>query len=261
MELKTANELKFPWQPHSFITGNLAIGNLGHKLRARLTVQGRIHAETLLVGIGAIAGFASQNAALIRGAEATRQAGAVPPNSVVLATTREGSRILLGDWINGYIAPQKESQFSLHNFAGAAAISAGVKAQDLPDFREMFQHVVKAAGTSAFGKVRAPACHDPQFQPVNFLKLGGWGLMVGIMALKPPVGVTEPPLEEAHWPIIASIVAGRLINQAKDVLAPGIAYAMVMEAAIIASKAFPDTIETGKWALDARAGKLAVHRL
>jgi hypothetical protein len=261
MELKATSDLKFPWQPRSFITGNLAIGNLRNNLLARLKTAAGVHVETLLVGIGAIAGFAGQNAALIRGVGATQEAGAVPPTSIVLATTKEGPWILLGDWINGYIVPQEGSQFPLYNFAAGAAISAGVKPESLPDFHEMFRHVVSTAGTNAFGKVRAPAGHDPSLQPIDFLKAGGWRLTKDVMALKPPAGITEPPLEESHWPIIASIVAGGVINQAQSVLAPDIAYAMVMEAAIIAAKVFPDTIEPGKWAIDARDGKLTVRRM
>jgi hypothetical protein len=261
VELKAASTLEFPWQPGSFITGNLAIGNLRNNLLRRLKTKAGVHVETLLAGIGAIVGFAGQNAALIRGATATNQAGAVPRACIVLATTKEGLRLLLGDWINGYIVQQEGSQFPLYNFAAGAAISAGVKPENLPDLHEMFRHVVSTAGTGAFGKIRAPAGHDPSTQPIDFLKLDGWRLMKDVMALKPPAGITEPPLEESHWPIIASIVAGGLINEAQNVLAPDIAYAMVMEAAIVTSKVFPDTVEPGKWALDGRDGKLTVRRM
>ena len=53
---------QLPWDLTSPVKGNLAIGNLGNNLPRLLTFDGRIHVETLLTGIGAVAGFLSQNA-------------------------------------------------------------------------------------------------------------------------------------------------------------------------------------------------------
>ncbi len=39
----------------------------------------------------------------------------------------------------------------------------------------------------------------------------------------------EPPLDEAHWPILLSIVAARLMTQMKDAVEPGPALALMLE--------------------------------
>jgi hypothetical protein len=67
-----------PWQPQSFITGNLAIGNIHENLLRFLRTEAGIHAETLLTATGALVGFAAQHAALLRRAEATSKTGVVP---------------------------------------------------------------------------------------------------------------------------------------------------------------------------------------
>ncbi len=259
-ELKAAGD--FPWQPRSFVTGNLAIGNLRNNLLARLKGDKGVHAETLLVVIGAIAGFAAQNAALIRGADATKHAGSVPNGSIVAVGTKDGVPFLFGDWINGYLVNETSSQFTpLHGFAAGSAIQAGAKAENLPSIQDMFRHAASTVGTSEFGEVRVPPQHTPAMQPIQALQTGGWRLTREIFSLKPPAPIPdEPPLEEVHWPIVASVVAGQFITQTKDVVSPVLAYGLVMESAIVASKVFPTAIEPGIWTIEAQDGKLAIRR-
>ena len=59
----------------------------------------------------------------------------------------------------------------------------------------------------------------------------------------------EPVLNEAHWPILLSVVAARLMTQTAKVVAPKVAANLVMEAAIIASKLDPDVADRGRWTL------------
>jgi hypothetical protein len=53
-----------PWSSSAEdeVVANFAVGNLRESLKLWVTLEGRIHAETLLVTIGAIAGFASGTA-------------------------------------------------------------------------------------------------------------------------------------------------------------------------------------------------------
>lgn len=56
-------EADFPWKGEpDDIACNLALGDLINNLPRRLTVNGRIHAETFITASGAIAGFAAQQA-------------------------------------------------------------------------------------------------------------------------------------------------------------------------------------------------------
>jgi hypothetical protein len=54
----------YPWQPESSKIGNRAIGDLGVGLMNSLKTVRGIHSETLPTVIGALVGFAAQNAAL-----------------------------------------------------------------------------------------------------------------------------------------------------------------------------------------------------
>src|SRR5436305_14260878 len=58
--------LKFPWEgdTDATIMANLAIGNLREALQAWLRSERGVHAETLMVVVGALAGFTAQTAAL-----------------------------------------------------------------------------------------------------------------------------------------------------------------------------------------------------
>ena len=91
---------QLPWQPQSEIRGNLAIGNLRENILPFLAVVGGAHAQTLHATMGALAGFAAQNAALDRAAAATASDGQVPFDGLVLAGGQSGERWLAGNWID-----------------------------------------------------------------------------------------------------------------------------------------------------------------
>jgi hypothetical protein len=53
--------VEWPWQKTpDFVACNFALGHLVENLRRRLIVDGRIHAETYISAVGAIAGYAAQ---------------------------------------------------------------------------------------------------------------------------------------------------------------------------------------------------------
>ena len=65
----------------------------------------------------------------------------------------------------------------------------------------------------------------------------------------------EPQLDEAHWPMILSVVAGKLITMSKDLIDPGVALGLVMESALVASRLDPELVDPGRWKLaPGRAG-------
>ncbi len=259
----TAPVNNFPWQPQSNITGNLAVGNLRINLLERLRNERGVHAETLMVAIGALAGFAAQNAALGRVAATLINKEELPKTSLVLGQI-SGETYLVGDWINTFLFNDPGSQLTLYKMAGATAMQAGgIQMKDLPDFKEMVEHVVRTMGKTEFGRIRAPSGHQPALQPVEALKIL-WPFACKILTLPLPKGIPsgiEPPLQESHWPVVISFVAAQLIGWAKEALNPRISYALAMESAIITAKINPQIIEPGKWKIEASAGKLMVERL
>jgi hypothetical protein len=253
----------YPWQPASTLTGNLAIGNLRENLLKALKTERGVHTETLLTSIGALAGFAAQNAALDRVTSKERDP-ANPPLSMAIAQTKAGEAFLFGDAINVYLFQEPASHLPLIALVSGAAIQAGVQPGELPDCREMASHVARVVGGPDFGKLRAPKDHAPQHQPLELLRQF-WPLARDMMRLPPPKRfflASEKPLQENHWPIVVSIVASQLILMTKEALNPRIGAALIMESAIITSKIDPEMLEPGKWRLaPGEAGKPTFTRL
>jgi len=261
MTLTPVSLTDFPWQPESTISGNLAIGNLRENLLIRLRLNGKTHAETLSVAIGCLAGFAAQNTALIGAAEATLNQGHAPNDSVVIVATAQGHRYLLGNWINAHLYhPHAGNQFPFFGLIAGSAMQCGVKEQELCDIKEMAAYVVRTMGTPSFGIVRGPADHRPHLQPLELLRLL-WPFFRQILRHIEPKKMVEmePPIDERHWPIIASVVAAQFLAMMKEVLDPRISLPLMMESAVISSKLDPELIEPGKWALETDGGRLAVR--
>jgi hypothetical protein len=250
----------FPWQPESTITGNLAIGNLRENLLKSLKTQRGIHTETLLTAVGALAGFAAQNAALN---QVTSPDPTSPRLSIAIAQGRGGEKYVFGDAVNLYLFPEPNSTLPLFALIGGAVIQARLAADDVPDYKEMAKHVAAVVGSPQFGLLRAPKDHRPQLEPLELLgKL--WPLTRDVMRLPLPKSIPpdrEPPLKEIHWPIIVGLVAAQFIAMTKDVLSPRIGAALVMESAIITSKIDPENIEPGKWRISTGEAAAPVTRL
>src|SRR5512143_976978 len=143
----------YPWEPQSTIRGNLAIGQLRENLIIRLREQlngfrrycaengqpspavpeGGIHASTALCMVGALAGFAAQNAALGRAAAHSANGEPLPDSSLLMFLPSSGERFLVGNWPNAHIFQERESSIPLIMLAGGATQQAGFKPADLPD--------------------------------------------------------------------------------------------------------------------------------
>ena len=248
-----------PWEPECLFRGRLAIDNLGECLLQSLRDDHGVHAETLLAAAGVLAGFAAQHAALIDGARATSQAGAVPKGSVLLLGTKSGEQFITGSGIIKFLFDQK---LSLWRLANTHIIEAGIPEADIPDARGIVKHVTEALGHAGFGTIRVINEHQPRTPLHQLLKLL-WPQMLEVIQRPLPkaVPVAEPSLDPIYWPAIASIAATRFIVKAKDTLDPRLSYTILMESAVIAAKYAPETIDPGKWRFEARNGDLAVFRL
>ncbi len=167
-----------PWKDtDDDIAVNLAIGGLRDSILSWLKTERGVHVETLLSTVGALAGFAGQTEAFARvarrevpGVDAGMSAAALAEhlrtaNLMVMANTKSGEAFYFGDLINGYLVPQATNDYSLWNFAAAAAIEAGVKPAELPDCREIFRFVAQAVGNPEFGVPRVAKEHQPHLTP------------------------------------------------------------------------------------------------
>jgi hypothetical protein len=234
--------VKYPWEgAPDYAACNFALGHLAVNVRQRLVVDGRLHAETLLVAIGAIAGFCAQCAVI----ETMIKPGKVQiGKEIVMFTSPSGEMYMFGDPLNSYLIHEVPGRLTLWSVIAGAAAQSGVPFQELPDYRPIFARVAASVREGNFGVVAASAGHAPGLQPLKALNLL-WPLAKKCLTGK---GLSERDWGQAgfeHWPAIASIAAAGYVSQVKDVLDPRISLALVMEAAIIASKVRPANIVEG----------------
>jgi hypothetical protein len=251
---------RFPWQPDSTATGDLAIKNLRETLMKALKNDRGIHSETLLTAVGALAGFAAQNAALDR---ITSRDPAAPRLSIAIAQTKSGEKLILGDAVNVFLYPEAHSTLPLVAIIAGAAAQAGVPIAELPDYHEMAAYVATVVGTPDFGVLRARPGNPPQLGPLELLRKL-WPLAREVLQRPPNKGFlrrAEKPLQEVQWPIIISVVGSQLIGMTKGTLSPRIGAALLIESAVITSKIDPETIEPGKWRISTGEGEQAITRL
>ena len=256
----TALITSYPWQPDSTKTASRAIGDLGVGLMRDLKTQRGIHTETLMTVVGALAGFAAQNAALN---SIVSPIPSIKPRSFAIAQPKAGGIFLFGDAINAFLFQESGSVLPLAALVGGAALSAGAKQEELPNIGEIAAHIASVVGTPEFGKLRVPPGVAPQLEPLAAL-LKFWPRTFNILT-RPPIKRLfrrqEAPLQEIHWPIILGLVASEFIRMSKAVLHPRISAALIMESAVITSKIDPETIEPGKWRISTGEVPAPITRL
>ena len=227
---------------------------------AALKNERGIHTETILTAVGALAGFAAQNAALDR---VTSRDPAAPKLTLAIAQTKSGEKWIFGDAVNVFLYPEANSTLPLLAIIAGAATQAGIPASEFPNCQEMAAHVAAVIGTEDFGKLGVSKEHQPQLKPLELLRKL-WPLTRDVLRRPPHKTLfrrAEKPLQETHWPIIISIVGSQLIGMTKGVLNPKIGAALVMESAVITSKIDPETIEPGKWRIEPGVIEPPVTRL
>jgi hypothetical protein len=229
----------FPWEPDGSIKANLAIGNLREALLAWLKGDQGIHVETLMVVVGALAGFTAQNAAF----RSIGPPGTPAPKGALMMAEAGGERYFFGDRINGYLVRQPgENRYPLWGYIAAAALQAGMPESEMPDVPEMFGHIAGTVGTPAFGIPRAPAEHPSQITPRKALEVF-WPAVKALLSNTDGPGPTKgTSVAQEHWPLVVALVARQFIVIAKDTLNPRISLCLIMESAIAMSKIDPKTV-------------------
>jgi len=231
----------FPWKDApDVIACNLALGDLVNNLPRRLTVEGRIHAETLLASIGAIAGFAAQRAFFAESVENEGRAA----REIKIATTASGVKYFFGEPLNRTLFPTTEAEAGLRLWSVAAggAIAAGLNASELPKLENMFKHVSQTLGGELEG-LPSLSEHRPQ-APARELLQQFWPLALKCFNGELSGTVAKSGAVSQRWrPIIAAYAANTFIRKVQSVLGPANAIVIVMETAIYTSKLDPAVIE------------------
>jgi len=251
--------IRYPWAgTDDLVAVNLAIGSLRDTLTMRLTSERGVHAETLLVSIGAIAGFAARAAVdeRIKNRDVPGATKDMPRLELsklmfdrglaVSVTGKSGEKYYFGDLINGYMVKQSTTvDYHLFGVLAGTAIQMGVKYEDLPDCIPMFDRASKTIGTPEFGILHPPKPLSPQITPREALEKF-WPEVKfifertdGQRSVTPAKGHNVKP---EYWPLVAALVARQHLQFTKDIIDPRVAVALIMESAIMMSKVDPETV-------------------
>jgi len=237
---------RFPWEPESVNRANLVMAALRQQMLQRVPTRSP---QTLLIAVGALVGFAAQNAALEQGELLTARRDLVAPESLLLRQTPDGQRYLLGRWINAPLLLGYGHGFPLQRFVIQAAAAAGVGRSQFPDYWELERQVAKAAAAGELGALQPSEGRERLARPQDVVK-ALWAPSRRIFLAPMPLEVAEEPkLSVAHWSTALGVVASRLIATTADAVPPALAADLVMESAIIASKLDPDLVDPGRWTL------------
>ena len=142
---------------------NFALGHLYPNLRTRLTVDGRIYAETYISAVGAIAGYAAQRTLF-----AAHPSVICGLHEVRLVSVE---RLWFGDPLNDMLVPKTDAEANrcVWSQAVGGAVNAGITLQQLPNLDEMFVHVASTIGGANEGKPSVPTQHQAHLSARDLL--------------------------------------------------------------------------------------------
>jgi hypothetical protein len=195
-------------------------------LMRELKDQRGIHCETLLTVIGALAGYAAQQALW---------EGMVKPGKLAIAQafrvveTPSGATYFFGDTLDSLLISMEPKHVSVWKIVAGGVLATG--GEHLPNVNDLLRHSAATAGTSAFGLPRLPDDHLPSILPRAALERF-WPDARMLLALSEPL----------QWPLLMAHAAQKLMLAMKGSIAPDLAVKIVMEAAVPMSRVDPTTV-------------------
>jgi len=182
-----------------------------------------VHAETALGMLGSLAGFSCVLYAL----SAQRAGhGKDDPGALMVVTGADGKNYIYGNLTNGPLLENEHSVWSL-----VAGIAQHLGSSQIPDVSEIAKHVASTAGGELFGIPRIPEGHKLADTPRGYVR-ALWPVVIN--------EVKNYTTDPAEWPILFALAAQQVMQDAQQVLEPGLAAKIVMECAIPMSKIDPD---------------------
>jgi hypothetical protein len=185
-----------------------------------------IHCETMLTVVGALAGYAAQQALW---------EGMVKPGKLAiqeafkLVETPSGETYFFGESLDNMLASAEPKHLSIWKIVAGGVLSQG--GEHLPDMASLFRHCEATAGSSQFGLPRLPDDHLPGVLPRIALDRYWPGARL-FLALAEPM----------TWPLHMANAAQKLMQAMKGAIAPDLAVKIVMEAAVPMSRVDPTTV-------------------
>ncbi|MEM7464835.1 MAG: hypothetical protein AAF362_19365 [Pseudomonadota bacterium] len=202
---------------------------------ARMTIDGRIHAETLVSAIGCVAGYSAQGAVF----EQMRAKGIpLAPPAINVISTKNHQTYYFSDQLNLALVSdvnQEMNGIAFWPLVAGGAVASGADLSNIESVESMFSHIASQIGSDDF-RLRVGNCGQPQLPPRELLKIV-WPLASkcldgSIFDIASKSGETKVKF----WPVISGYVANNYIQQVKHVVDPAIAACICMESAILCSK-------------------------
>jgi hypothetical protein len=195
-------------------------------LMRELKDQRGVHCETILTAVGALTGYAAQQA-LWDGMVKPGKLAITQAFKVVEAAS--GETFFFGDTLDSILASMEPKNPSIWKIVAGSALAAG--GDHLPDIDNLFRHCEATAGTSQFGLPRLPDDHLPSILPRAALERFWPGARL-LLALAEPLS----------WPLHMAQAAHKLMAAMRGSIAPDLAVRIVMEAAVPMSRVDPTTV-------------------
>jgi hypothetical protein len=123
-----------------------------------------------------------------------------------------------------------------------AAVSAGVKSNELPDLKPMFVRAAQTVGTPEYGVLRPVQGRASRFSPRQALDLLWPRVKALLSRTDGPGAAAGRSVPPENWPLVIGLVARDFVKLTKDTLDPRIGLALMMESAIVMSKVDPKTV-------------------
>jgi hypothetical protein len=199
-------------------------------LRTELRHYRDVQHEAALCALGALAGYAAQQAireTLVKtGKLAIDQAFAV-------IETRSGEVFFFGDLLNEVIVDRHRLRGDGHASIWKVVSEGGYEAGaiNLPDVNDVIKHSAATVGSEEFGIPRVPDAHMPAILPRE-----------AVSRFWPAARRRLAGAEPMSWPLHFALAARQLIVELKHAMRPDIAVQIVMEAAVPMSKIDPMTL-------------------
>jgi len=218
------------WTGGASATSGPALGDIPTRiadwLMREIKDQRGIHCETMLTAIGALTGYAAQQALW----EAMVKPGKLAISEAFkVVETPSGAMYFFGDGIDTLLASMEPKQQSVWKIVAGGTLAAG--GEHLPDIGNLFRHCEATAGTAQFGLPRLPDDHLPGILPRAALERFWPGARL-LLALAEPL----------TWPLHMAHAAQKMMLAMKGSIAPDLAVKIVMEAAVPMSRVDPTTV-------------------
>lgn len=230
-------EAHFPWAGQSdAMACNLAFANLVRALPGRLSIDGKMHAPSLMAAAGAVAGICAQVSLL---ADAERLAQAQAAQTILEMRLKDGRVFFYGDALNEMLYSVSDpvlARSRVWNMMVTCALRKGMDMNSVPNVPAMFKHVSESFGTNMEGYPSVEEKARPLMAVRELLQIVGPGALAALTGEVPEAPGEDIRPNRKSWVAISAQAAASTLLQASRIMPPELCLKIAMESAMYASK-------------------------